>query len=403
MSLPLANIRILDLSRMLPGPFCSMHLSDLGAEVIRVEDPRFPYANPPPFYQKGRNRVSAFNSIIMRNKKSITLNLKKKEARNIFYELVKTSDVVLETYRPLVTQKLRIDYETLSKINKSIIYCSLTGYGQEGPYEQIAGHDLNYVGLCGILDLNRPRELYGKDRERKPIVPGIQAADIGGGLIATIGILSAIIERNSNPQKEGQYIDIAMLDSVFSFMPMAAAYHFSEKLNDGIRTENPIHGDTPFYSVYKTKDEKYISVGAIEMKFWHELCETLGREDLKLKQMVQDEEKECVFKELQKEFSKKTREEWFEIFKDKDACVMPVKSFSEACKDPQIISRNMVFKMIHPKIGEIKVLNSPIKMSRTPPKIKSLAPKVGEHTKEILESLNYTKEQIKDFKKNGVI
>jgi crotonobetainyl-CoA:carnitine CoA-transferase CaiB-like acyl-CoA transferase len=139
------------------------------------------------------------------------------------------------------------------------------------------------------------------------------------------------------------------------------------------------------------------------MKFWHELCETLGREDLKLKQMVQDEEKECVFKELQKEFSKKTREEWFEIFKDKDACVMPVKSFSEACKDPQIISRNMVFKMIHPKIGEIKVLNSPIKMSRTPPKIKSLAPKVGEHTKEILESLNYTKEQIKDFKKNGVI
>ncbi|MEJ2279824.1 MAG: CaiB/BaiF CoA-transferase family protein, partial [Candidatus Lokiarchaeota archaeon] len=289
MNQPLSNIRILDLSRMLPGPFCSMILSDLGAEVIRVEDPRFPYSNPPPFYQKGRYRVSAFNSIIMRNKKSITLNLKKKEAREIFYKLVKESDVILETFRPKVTKKLHIDYENLSKINKSIIYCSLTGYGQTGPYEQIAGHDLNYVGLCGILDLNRERKIPGKSHTRKPIVPGIQAADIGGGLMAAIGILSAIIERNNNQEKRGQQIDISMLDTVFSFMPMAAAYHFSESLNEGVKTKNPLHGDVPFYSTYKTKDEKYVSVGIIEMKFWHELCETLGRDDLKLKQGTQGE------------------------------------------------------------------------------------------------------------------
>ena len=148
MFLPLENITVLDLTRMLPGPYCSMILSDLGANVIHINDPRYPYGSPPPFFQKGRYKESAFNSILMRNKKSITLNLKKPEALEIFYELVKKSDVVLETFRPKVTNKLKVDYDTLSKINNSIIYCSLTGYGQNGPYEQVAGHDLNYIGIC---------------------------------------------------------------------------------------------------------------------------------------------------------------------------------------------------------------------------------------------------------------
>jgi len=387
MTLPLEGIVVLDLSRMLPGPYCSMILSDLGAEVIRIEDPNYPYANPPPFYQKGTYRESAFNAILMRNKKSITLNLKKEKARDVFYDLVRKSDVVLDTFRPKVTARLKIDYHTLDSINPSIICCSLTGYGQYGPYEQIAGHDLNYIGISGILDLNREREVRSKEhQDRKPINPGIQAADIGGGLVAVIGILGAIIEREKNVGKKGQYIDISMTDSVFSFMPLVAAYHFSKDS----RTENPLHGYFPFYYVYRTKDDKYLSVGIVEVKFWRELCRGLDRDDLMLKQWAQGEQREELFVELQKEFLKKTQSEWMGIFKNLDACVMPVNTFAEACNDPQIKARNMIVEIDHPKLGKIQNIASPIKYSRTPLKIRGLAPKRGQDTKAILNSMGYS-------------
>ena len=405
MNLPLEGIVVIDLARMLPGPYASMILADLGAEVIRVEDPRYPYGSPPPFFQKGRYRESAFNSVIMRNKKSIALNLKKEEAQEIFYKLVERADIILETFRPKVTKKLKVDYETLSKINKSIIYCSLTGYGQYGPYEQLAGHDLNYIGICGILDLNKERKLVGeKNQERKPVLPGVQAADIGGGLVSIIGILGALIERDKNPNKEGQYIDISMTDCVFSFMPMAAAFQFSKNLNDGMtKPRNPLHGDVPFYSIYKTKDNKYLSVGAIELKFWRGVCIGLGREDLITKGNAVGGEKEEVFREVQKEFLRKTQEEWMEIFSKIDSCVMPVNNFSQACEDPQIKARNMVVELPHPKFGKIHNINSPIKYSRTPLSIRNLAPKIGQNSVEILQWLNYTREEIKGFKKRGVI
>ena len=404
MSLPLEGIIVIDLTRMLPGPYASMILADLGAEVIRVEDPNYAYSSPPPFFQKGRYRESAFNSIIMRNKKSISLDLKKEQALEILYKLVEKADVVLETFRPNVTKKLKIDYNTLSKINKSIIYCSLTGYGQKGPYEQSAGHDLNYIGICGILDLNKERKYEGKKtQERKPVLPGVQAADIGGGLVSTIGILGALIERNKNPNKEGQYIDISMTDCVFSFMPMAAAFQFSKDKYDGITMpRNPLHGEVPFYSVYKTKDNKYLSVGAIEFKFWRGVCEGLERKDLITKGNALGLEKEKVFQEVQKEFLKKTQNEWMEIFSNIDACVMPVKSFNEACEDPQIKARNMVIELDHPKFGKIQNISSPIKYSRTPLTIRSIAPKLGQNTKEILKELNYSEEEIKNFKKLGL-
>ena len=404
MSLPLEGIVVIDLARMLPGPYASMILADLGAEVIRVEDPNYPYGSPPPFFQKGRYRESAFNSVIMRNKKSIALNLKKDKALEIFYKLVEKADVILETFRPKVTNKLKIDYDTLFKINKSIIYCSLTGYGQYGPYEQSAGHDLNYIGICGILDLNKERTLEEKkDQERKPILPGVQAADIGGGLVSTIGILGALFERENNPNKEGQYIDVSMTDCVFSFMPMAAAFQFSREKYDGItKPRNPLHGEVPFYSVYKTKDNKYLSIGAIEVKFWRGLCEGLERKDLIRKGNALGLEKEHVFQEVQNEFLKKTQDEWMEIFSKIDACVMPVKNFNEACEDPQIKARNMVVELDHPKFGKIQNIGSPIKFSRTPLTIRSLAPKIGQHTIEILKDLDYTDEDIRNFKKSGI-
>ncbi|MFX0028720.1 MAG: CaiB/BaiF CoA transferase family protein [Candidatus Hermodarchaeota archaeon] len=401
MSLPLEGKVIIDLSRMLPGPYCSMILGDLGAEVIRVEDPNYAYSNPPPFFQKGKYRESAFHSILMRNKKSITLNLKKPEARDIFYELVKKADVVLDSFRPKVMQKLKIDYKSLASINPSIICCSLTGYGQNGPYEQIAGHDLNYIGICGILELNKERKIFGRDDHvRKPINPGVQAADIGGALVTAIGILGAIIERDNNPEMKGQYIDISMTDSVFSFMPLIAAYHIAGDLSEGM---NLLHGDFPFYNVYKTKDSKFLSVGIIEIKFWREFCKGLGRKDLIPRQYEQGIKREEVFQEIQKEFLKKTQEQWMDIFIELDACVMPVKSFQEAWEDPQIKARNMIIEMDHPKLGKIKNIASPIKYSRTPIKLRSFAPKPGQNTKEILRSLGYSNEKIQDYKKNGIL
>lgn len=399
MTLPLENIKIIDLSRMLPGPYCSMILGDLGAEVIRVEDPNYFYSSPPPFYQEGRYRESAFNSILMRNKKSITLNLKKEKALKILYELVKTADIVLETFRPKVTDKLKVDYKTLSSINPSIIYCSLTGYGQNGPYEQAPGHDLNYISICGILGLNRDRYYENEPKkERKPLVPSVQSADIGGGLVSVISILGALIERDKNPEKKGQYIDISMMDCVFSFMPMPAAYNFSQ--TDPI--DNPLHGQYPFYTVYQTKDDKYLSIGSIEVKFWNDLCDGLGLSELKPKQFAQGQEKEEIFQKIENAFLTKTQEEWMEIFKKLDTCVMPVNSFAEALKDPQIIARNMIVELDHPKLGKVKNIASPIKYSRTPLKIRSLAPKIGEHTKEVLSGLNYTDEEIREFKRSKI-
>lgn len=401
MTLPLEGKVILDLSRMLPGPYCSMILGDLGAEVIRIEDPSYPYGNPSPFFQKGNYRESAFHSILMRNKKSITLNLKKAEALEIFYELVKKADVVLDTFRPKVMTRLKIDYNILSTINPSIICCSLTGYGQYGPYEQIAGHDLNYIGISGILDLNKERKIFnGEDQLRTPMNPGVQVADIGGGLVTTIGILGAIIERENNPEKKGQFVDISMTDSVFSFIPMIAAYHFSKNFSDGV---NVLHGDFPFYAVYRTNDDRFLSVGIIEVKFWREFCKGLGREDLLMKQYVIGREREDLFKEIQTEIFKKTQKEWMEIFINIDACVMPVQSFAEACEDPQLKIRKMVVNIDHPKLGKIQNVASPIKYSRTPLGIRSNAPRIGENTKKILKNLGYSDEQIQDFKKKGIL
>ncbi|MHA2008584.1 MAG: CaiB/BaiF CoA transferase family protein [Promethearchaeota archaeon] len=405
MTLALENVTILDLSRMLPGPYCTMILSDLGANVIRVENPNDPMSNLPPFFTKDDYRESAFNAVLMRNKKSIALNLKTEEGKKIFYELVKKADVVMDTFRPKVMQRLKIDYETLSAINPSIICCSMTGYGQNGPYEQIAGHDINYIAVAGALDATRERYVLGEDdKERKPIVPGVSIGDIGGALVSAIGILGALFEREHNPERKGQYVDISMTDSVFFFNPLVAANKFVRDLrektkNQGVRSG----GGSPYYYTYKTKDNRYIAVGAMEPKFWQSLCDGLNRADLKPKMWVQGEEKEKVFKELENEFLKKTQKEWLEVFKNFDTCISAVKNYFEACEDPQILARNMIVNVKHPVFGEIQNLASPIKLSRTPPTIRSLAPKLGENTEEILTSLNYSEEDILNFKKNKVI
>jgi crotonobetainyl-CoA:carnitine CoA-transferase CaiB-like acyl-CoA transferase len=400
MKLPLEGITVLDLTRMLPGGYSSTVLADLGAEVIMVENPKYQLnlQNLPPFFKKGETKVSAFNSVLGRNKKSITLNLKHEKGREVFYKLVENADVVIDTFRPKVVDRLKIDYKTLSNINKSIICCSLSGFGQNGPYEQIAGHDLNYIGICGLLGAN-----IGNNNP-KPIVPSVQTGDLGGALYFVIGILSAIMARDKDPEKRGQFVDVSMFESAFAFMPQPLMYQFTKDyMNVEEDSGGLLSGGSPFYSIYETKDSKYMAVGAIEWKFRLKVCECLGREDLKAKAGEVGKDRTILFEEFEKEFLKKTQKEWFEIFKNEDACVTPVNSVSEACKNPQILAREMIVTQNHPKLGAIKNVALPIKMSRTQPSIRTFAPELGEQNEEILKSLNYTDDQISHFKDKGII
>jgi crotonobetainyl-CoA:carnitine CoA-transferase CaiB-like acyl-CoA transferase len=411
MTLPLKGIKIIDLTRLLPGPYCSMILGDLGAEITRVEAPNDPLGSPPPFYIKDSYEESAFNSLLMRNKRSIVLNLKKERALEIFYKLIKQADVILESSRPGVAAKLKIDYETVKSINPSIIYCSLTGFGQTGPRKLEPGHDLNYLGLSGFLEINRDRKKHNSKHEKSidensvedeapsPIVPSIQSADISGSFYAAIGILSAIIERDRNDKKSGQFVDISMHDAAFSLNPMVSAYCFS-KYND---IDNMIQGDFPFYTTYKTKDHRFMAIGAIEAKFWGVLVKKINHPELKSKQHARGRRRDKLFMELQEIFLQKTQDEWTKIFQDVDACVTPIKSIEEACKDPQLIAREMIYDSKHPKFGVIKMVGSPLKFSRTPLQKCKLAPQPGDQTDEILKSLGYDDNEIQQFREKEIV
>jgi len=393
----LENIRVLDLSRMLPGPYCSMILADLGMDVIRIEDPTFPLSEPPPYLKKDNYYESSFNMILNRNKRSINLNLRKEDGLKLFYKMIEKSDIVIESFRPGVVNKLKIDYETLNKINPSIIYCSISGYGQNGPYKDLSGHDLNYLALTGSLDLNRPRlNLNDSNEEKAPIVPPIQFADLSAAFYAVIGILAALYNRFINPKKEGQYIDISISDCAFSINPYHASIEFANY------EEDVLQGCAPFYNIYKTKDNKYITIGAIEPKFWQNLCAALNLPEIEKLQMVRGLEREKVFKILQAKFLEKDAEQWVDILNKYDVPVMPIKTFREACNDPHLNFRKMIIEKEHDKLGVVKHIANPIKFSKTKIEIKSNAPRRGENTQEILKEFGFSDEDYNNFKKIGI-
>jgi len=391
-ALPLDGIRVLDFSRMLPGPYCTMILADLGAEVIRIEDPTFLWGNPPPFYEG--TSVSAFNAILNRNKKSITLNLKKsdKGALDILYKFVETTDIVVEGFRPGVTQKLGIDYESLIKINPSIIYCSITGYGQTGSKSTEAGHDINYLGLSGLLGLNIQRN----GGNSQPVIPCVQPADIGGALYAVIGILAALKKRDKDPEMKGEYIDISMADCVLSMNPMVAAFEFTGNTQE----DNILHGGNhPYYSVYRTKDDKFMAVGSIEMQFYTNLCNALCLPQYIPHQYARGEQRREIYEAFKKAFLSKSQDEWVQIFENYEACVTPLNSCTLALQDPHYLSRNIVKNEVHPIAGKIRNLGNPIKFSTIKLSIRSSAPSIGQNEKELLHSVGYSEEEIQIMKK----
>lgn len=392
MSLPLEGCKVLDFTQWLPGPLCSMFLADFGAEVIKIEQPgsgdRLRYMPP---LVKGTSGVFL---MLNRNKQSMTLSLKSPQGQEIFHRLAKEADVVLEGFRPGTMKRYKADYDSLKEINPRLIYCSISGYGQDGPYTQYAGHDINYLGYAGVLGIN------GRHGD-PPAISGVQIADIGGGtLMATIGILLALQARHKT--NKGQYIDISLMDGAFSWMAGLVG-SFSV---DGIvpkRGETALTGKYAFYDVYETSDGLYVTLGALEPHLWANFCRYIGKDELVALQFV-DEKQEEVKKIVQEEFKKKTRDEWVKIFEEEvDTCGGPVNDISEAVQDPQILYRKMIFEMETPLWGTIKQVASPIKMSETPAQARQAPPELGEHTETILSHLGYMKEDIDIFKKDKVI
>ncbi len=397
MPLPLEGIKILDLSRLLPGPFATLLLGDLGADVLKIEDNiQGDYARwrEPYITTNDGKKINYTFYCLNRNKKSMTLNLKTQQGREIFYQLAKNYDVILEGFRPGVVKKLGIDYQTIKKINPRIIYCSLTGYGQNGSYANMVGHDLNYISVAGLGMLTGE---YG----RNPHPPGIQIADLGtGGMNCVIAILSALIARDKFDL--GQYIDVAMQDGAIYWLVRKFAEFIVNNREPRTGGER-LTGYLPNYNIYQTKDEKYIALGALEEKFWKKLCQILNCPEYSEDYSPSGSRRDEILNFLKEKFKEKTRDEWFEQMKGYDVCISKVNEFKEVIKDEHVKNRKMFIEFNSPKLGPCKMVGFPFKLSKTPCQIRSDAPEYGEHNNEILRSLGYSEEEIDKFRNEKII
>lgn len=394
MATALDGIRVLDLSRLLPGPYASLLLADLGAEVIKVEEPGLgDYArwNPPHY---GNTGVGSTYIMLNRNKKSLALNLKSERGKEIFRRLVRHSDVVLESFRPGVMDRLGVGYAALKLLNPRLIYCAITGYGQDGPYKDHVGHDINYMGYAGALGITG-------ERGRGPLMPGVQVADIGGGsLMAAFAILAALIHRERSGK--GQFLDVSMTDGVVSWL----AIHFGPYFATGRvpqRGEERLNGGWVCYGIYGCKDGKYVTIGALEPKFWANFCKVIGREDLVEHQYATGAKRDEVEGELRALFKTKTQGQWLELLQSVDICAGPVNSLADAVENPQLRHRELFQNLEHPRHGPIRQVGFPVKFSATPARMESPPPDLGEHTDEVLSRLGYSGEEIAGFRKDGVV
>lgn len=370
----LQHLRVVDMSPYLPSQYCSFQLAQLGAEVILVERP-------------GRRQdvFPGLFELVNCNKKSIQLDLKSDLGREIFYRLVGSTDVIIEGFRPGVASRLKIGYEDVKKIKPDIIYCSISGFGQDGPYRDKAGHDVNYLGLSGYFSIP------GKTGT-PPSRPGIPVVDLCAGTLAATSILAGLMARERNG--EGQYIDIAMLDAITAWNGTRAGAYMVKK--EAITDEHIIATN----DIFQTKDNKLVVLGIVgEEHFWQNFCETAGCKTLLsdsrfATQQSRQQNREELSGILRGAFREKTKEEWLELFKNTDVPLSPVSTMEEALSDPQIVHRELVKKVTDPESGEISVIGFPAKFSGISTDIQSPPPKAGQHTREILEQLGYSEEVI---------
>jgi len=388
----LSGVRILDLTRLLPGPYCTMMLADLGAEVIKIEEPgRGDYARG---YDPRLNGESAYFLPVNRNKKSLTLNLKKDPGREIFFKLVEKADVVVEGFRPGVMHKLGIGYKDLRKVNAKIILCSISGYGQDGPYAKRAGHDVNFLSIAGILGITGTKD-------GRPVIPGIQIADIGaGGLLPAFCIVAALWAREK--QGVGQHIDVSMMDGVFSWLCTHAEKYYADRQLPRPSNEM-LSGRYACYNVYATKDGKYLSLGALEPQFWSAFCKAIGKDEFIERQFEAGDGSEELIRQVEGIISTRTRDEWAELLKDVDCCCEPVNNFEEAFRHPQVLHRNMLVEMDNPPKMKHLQISFPARFSETPAEIRMPAPSLGQNNEEILQELGMGKKEIESLRRENII
>lgn len=415
---PLSGIKILDFTRLLPGPMCTLHLADMGAEVIKIEDLTFgDYARQVSSVggqrsaiegkqnMAGRKKDSDFFISVNRSKRSLAVDLTKAEGRELVSKLAETADVLVESFRPGVADKLGIGYEALRKINPRLIYCSITGYGQTGPWKDKAGHDINFCASAGVLDR----------KGKFPFLPNFQISDIvGGTLNAAMGILAALVQQKMSG--EGQYLDVSIMDGVLAHSTLALAQIKN-------KTEDFLTGDCPCYTIYETSDHKFMALGALELKFWERFCKAVGRLDLVDSHTLESRaagesgagakeagaNAEKLHKELVLLFKSNTREYWTNKLKDVDCCVSPVLSLEEAIVSEQVRARNMLVNAANGDVwkdyseDEVPQFAPPVKFSNYHFSLERSAPMHGEHTEKILSDLGYSKIEIEGLRERKII
>ena len=385
----LEKLRVVDLSRHAPGPFCTMLLADFGADVVVVERPSG--TGPRIEEELGvGERARAFNPV-GRNKRSIALDLKSPNARDACVRLMSAADIVVEGFRPGVAKRLGVDYESVRERNPGVIYCSLSGYGQDGPYADLVGHDLNYISLGGALGMT------GWPGQPPAIPVNIIGDFAAGGLYAAFAVLAALEARRTTGK--GQYIDMAMSDGVMSLANLAVADYFSSG-------EPPrpgryfLNGSLPCYNVYETADGKWLSIGCMEPWFWTKLCARLGCEQFTEEQFNEAKFPE-IFAFLRTCFIERTRDEWFADLRQDEICVMPVYALDEAIADPHMRAREMLVELEHPEFGAVKQVGIAPKLSETPGSVRTLPTRSGAHTEEVLREANFSRAEIEELTRDA--
>ncbi len=394
--LPLEDLRVLDLSRLLPGGFCSLLLADFGADVIKVEDTGIgDYVRWSPPYYEGVDQTAsgALFLALNRGKRSIRIDLKTDQGKEVLLALARDADVLLESFRPGVLDRLGAGYERLREENPRLVYCAITGYGQDGPNRDRSGHDMNYLGLNGVLGLTG-------EADGPPVQAAAQIADIGGGaLTAAIGIFVALRERERSGR--GQLVDCSMFDGALSWLAMVAAEAFATG-RPPRRGALKLAGAVTCYRPYRCADG-YVTLGALEPKFWSAFCRGVGREDLV--DHAFDPPGSETHQAVSEIFARRTREQWRTFASEHDCCLEPVLDLDEALSSELVAAREMVVELAQPGAERpVKLLGVPVKLSRTPgDPSRAPGPALGEHTDEVLAEAGFSAEQIAALHQCGAV